>query len=280
MLSYSKAQLTPLIENLRRRWREAINRQIEKRVGLLPIGDTRPEDVFICGYPKSGNTWFQYIAAALVYGTDPEIAPYELIADLVPDVHQQRYYRRYGSACLFKSHELPKPTYRRVVYLLRDGRDAMVSYYRYLEALSGPVDFRELVTTRGGLPAKWHEHVEAFDSNPHGAEMIVLRYEDLRRDTVAQMRRFCDFMGLDRSDAALRQVADATSFEKMRVREQRSGWSTYAWPKDKAFVRRGVVGSFKDEMPAPVLDAFLKEALPALIAHGYVIDGADRRAER
>jgi hypothetical protein len=53
----------------------------------------------------------------------------------------------------------------------------------------------------------------------------------------------------------------------MRRKEIREGWEVQRWPKP--FVRRGMVGSFRDEMPAAALSYFLQEAGPTLAAHGY-----------
>jgi hypothetical protein len=253
----------------RRYYDRALADRIKKLTGLLPIGETRADDVFICGYPKSGNTWFQHMVAAVVYGADVELAPDALLNDLVPDIHFRNYYRRYGEPCFFKTHHLPQREYRRVVYLLRDGRDAMVSYYHHLSAMSGNVDFYEMVKSGRGLPGRWHEHVDAYLANPHGADMIVIRYEDLKSDTVGQLRRFCEFSRIARDDAALSRAAQKTTFETMRRKEERVGWETPGWPKDKPFVRRGAVGSFKDEMPPDVLAAFLVDAGRTLNAQGY-----------
>jgi hypothetical protein len=249
---------------------QLVDQAVEKRTGLVPITSTRPNDVFICGYPKSGNTWFQHMVAAVVYGADVELAPDSLLNDLVPDVHFRTYYRRYGETCFFKSHHLPQPAYRRIVYLLRDGRDAMVSYFHHLTAMSGHVDFREMVASGQGLPGKWHEHVDGYLTNSCDAEVIVIRYEDLKRDAARQLRRFCEFAQLDRLDAVLVRAADKASFDKMRRKEQLSGWEN-PWPKDKPFIRRGAVGSFKDEMPPEVLSAFLRDAGRTLQAHGYAV---------
>ena len=147
--------------------------------GLLPIADTRPTDVFVCSYPRSGVTWFQNLLAGVAFGVDPEFTPDALIQDLVPDVHYKSHYKRYGPSAYFKSHALPQKQYRRVIYLLRDGRDVMVSYHHFLTALQGPLDFLKLVQGVGLSPCQWHEHVEQWLANPHGAEMIVVRYEDL-----------------------------------------------------------------------------------------------------
>lgn len=254
----------------RSRLDEALIEQVKKRTGLLPIAETQPQDVFVCGYPKSGNTWFQQMTCAVVYGADVELSPDALINDLVPDVHFRKFYRRYGERSFFKSHDLPRPAYRNVVYLLRDGRDAMVSFYHHLSAMSGAVDFYDMVKSGRGLPSKWHDHVDAYLANPHGARMIVIRYEDLKRDTLAQLRRFCEFVGIERSDAALTNAIAKTSFERMRLKEQKTGWETPGWPKNKPFIRRGVVGSFVDEMPADVLEAFMVEARSTLQANGYL----------
>jgi hypothetical protein len=254
----------------RSRLDEAFIELVKKRTGLLPIAETQPQDVFLCGYPKSGNTWFQQMTCAVIYGADVELSPDALINDLVPDVHFRKFYRRYGERSFFKSHDLPHPAYRNVVYLLRDGRDAMVSFYHHLSAMSGTVDFNDMVRSGRGLPSKWHDHVNAYLANPHGARMIVIRYEDLKRDTLAQLRRFCEFVGIERSDAALTNAIAKTTFERMRLKEQKTGWETPGWPKDKPFIRRGVVGSFVDEMPADVLEAFMVDARATLTATGYL----------
>ena len=64
-------------------------------------------------------------------------------------------------------------------------------------------------------------------------------------------------------------VASKASFALARIKEARDGWDNANWPKDQAFVRRGVVGSFRDEMPADVLAAFMERAGPTLTRLSY-----------
>ena len=49
--------------------------------GLQPISETSPADIFVCGYPRSGHTWFQNLLAGVVFGVDPEFAHDSLIQD-------------------------------------------------------------------------------------------------------------------------------------------------------------------------------------------------------
>lgn len=244
--------------------------------GLTPIRESRLEDVFIVGYPKSGNTWFQYLVSGVVHGVDPELAPDSLVQELVPDVHAKQYYQRFATPTFFKSHDLPTPQPRRVVYLLRDGRDALVSFWHYLRVCRHPnLEFLALVreVEKWSGQGPWSEHVEAWLANPHGAELLVVRYEDLLVDPVGQLRRFCEFVGISRSLEHLQSVAAKTTFARMREKERRQeGWANGShahWPKDKFFIRRGQRGSYQDEMPAEVLDAFLQDAGPTLAKCGY-----------
>ena len=142
--------------------------RITRLTGFVPIAKTDPDDVFIVGYPKSGNTWFQNLVCAILYGIQPEYTPERVIADLVPDVHYERYYRRYYEPTFFKSHHLPRPEYRRVVYLVRDGRDATVSYYNHIQAVEhSRLDLLTMVKTgRDLFPSKWHDHVDAWTATP------------------------------------------------------------------------------------------------------------------
>jgi len=251
------------------------DRQASQQVipeGFLPITKYSEDDIFIVGYPKSGNTWFQDLAAALAFGALPEFAPLILVQDLVPDVHAVPHYKRHATPMFFKSHAMPTPDYKRVVYLLRDGRDVMVSYYHQLvDLMNVKVDFLEAVRTGAYFfPCKWHEHVEAWLANPHAAKMIVINYKDLKNNTVHELQRFCDFAGLKRSPEFLKMIAEETTFEKMRDREIKWRLDDPKWPQGKTFRRRGVVGGYKDEMPPEVLSAFLKDSGETLRRCGYL----------
>ena len=251
--------------------------------GYTEINEFLPQDVFIVGYPKSGNTWFQHLISGVVHGVDARLSPPLLANDLVPDVHYNTFYRRYSTPMFFKSHHLPRPDYRRVVYLLRDGRDAMVSYLHFLESTQRrKLDFMELVTTGAThIPCKWHQHVDSWLRNLHAAEMIVIKYEDLVSKPVAQLERFCRFINLDRERSHLEAAAEAAQFRNLRAKEARLGLERpEIWPADKFFFRRGVVGSYKDEMPANVLQAFMSDAAETLQRNGYAVDEFSSRNVR
>jgi len=162
------------------------------------------------------------------------------------------------------------------VYLLRDGRDVMVSYTHHLRAIRGAaaVDPLELVRSGRGLqPCTWHEHVEAWARNPFGADIITIRYEDLLADAARELQRLCEYAGVERDTSHLRLVATRAAFDKLRERERATPTHINPrWPKDKPFFRRGTAGSYQDEMTPDVLAAFMEQAGPTLRRFGYQED--------
>lgn len=246
--------------------------QIEmKATGQLPIDSCSDSDIFLVGFPKSGNTWMQNLVAGLLFGIDTRFLTDKLTQQLVPNVHGTMYYKRVADLTCFKSHHLPRPDYRRVVYLIRDGRDAMVSYYHMLQAVSSePVRLAELICDGNGVfPCKWHEHVQQWMDNPYDAEMSIVRYEDLHADPMREMKRVCEFAGLDRDDDLIQRSIDGNSFQQMQLKESKFGWDNQNWNENEKFVRRGVVGGYVDEMSAELIRAFENEAGKELLAHGY-----------
>ena len=200
--------IKPVARLAKRFMNDKLELKVRGATGLVPISQFNEEDVFIVGYPRSGHTWFQNIVVSLIYGLDPKHTPDSLVQDLVPDVHYKRYYKRYGTPMFFKSHHLPVSQYRRVVYLLRDGRDVMVSYWHYLSAIQHKnIDFLEMIQSGYGLfPCKWHEHVDTWLSNPYSTAMMVIKYEDLKRNAARELSRVCVFMGIEREESLLQQV--------------------------------------------------------------------------
>ena len=91
----------------------------------------RRNDVFLVSYPRSGNTWLRFIISNLV---EP-LAPVDFITleHRAPDIHinSDRAMQRLRDPRFLKSHEYFDPRYRRVLYVVRDPRDIVPSYYRY-----------------------------------------------------------------------------------------------------------------------------------------------------
>lgn len=243
------------------------------------ITDTDERDVFVAGYPRSGNTWCQSCIAAMMYGFDIARTPETMIQSLVPDVHYSEQYLRFQTPTVFKTHALPQPHYRRVIHLLRDGRDAMTSFYHYARDSTGIAgnDWESIMRTGAFDLTHWHEHVHAWLENPHDAEIITIRYEDLKRNPVPTLGKMAEFLKLALTKNQLRQIAEMTTFSRMRDRERRLGWVD-EFPKDKAHVRRGIIGSYKDEMPPETLKHFEKVSETALRATGYWAED-DRASE-
>lgn len=241
------------------------------REGFVPATSLSPNDVFVIGYPKSGNTWVQILIAIIMFGVDLDCVPFGVILDIVPDLSARNYFRRHSNPMFFKHHALPAPEYKRVVYLLRDGRDVMVSYKHYREVLDRKeYDFSAFVSPDNPLwPCHWQQHLEAWAANPYGADIFQLRYEDLLADPVEQLRKLCAFAGVSRSDARLQAAVDATSIQALRKKEATEGNLDPAYKSSKPFFRRGTVGSHADEMPAEALKIFLDQAAPTLRRFGY-----------
>lgn len=236
---------------------------------LTAIENTIASDIFICSYPRSGVTWFQNLIAGLVFGVDPRFTHDALIQDLVPDIHQAKWFKRYGRDAYFKSHLRPQPHYRRVINLVRDGRDAIVSYHHFLCALSSGADLLQIA--EGNVwPCAWHEHVDAWLENPYKADILLVRYEELSINTVSELVRIAKFIGLDREKSYLEFVAQRAAFANAQAKEREQGWSNAIWPRDKPFVRRGKIGSYRDEMPIGVQSAFLKHSEASLRRLGYL----------
>lgn len=237
------------------------------------INNSSPEDVFIVGYPKSGNTWVQSLIAGILYGIDTEILPDSLVQEIVPDVHFNKFFKRFSDITFFKSHHLPRRNYKKVIYLVRDGRDVMLSYLSW-NRIQGAADFLEdmIIDGKGLFPSKWNEHVEQWHENSFNAEILYIRYEDLLVSPNDELKKICDFSGMSRSGTIIKRAVDGCSFKKMQQKESRFGISDTRWKGDSnknRFFRQGRAGSYKTEFPEELLSLFEKQSRKALDLFGY-----------
>lgn len=259
-----------------------VNKEINKRIEnfiaentLLPINEIWDGDIFIAGYPKSGNTWLQTIISGILYGINTTYLSDKLSQEIIPDVHARKYYKRFGAINFFKTHHLPKPEYKNVIHLVRDGRDSMVSYFYMNKILGKNYTLKDMIVDGNGLfPSKWHTHTKAWLENPYNANIITIRYEDLHFQPIKALKEICRFTNLERSDQILSEIITGSTIENMRKRVEETGGmghSDWEGKKGVLFFREGRIGDYKTTIPADLIDYFNKESETELKHLGYSI---------
>jgi len=244
---------------------------VMKEHNFTLMGDFDERDIFVCGWPKSGNTWCQRLFSGVVWGLDTNVLTDQLAQFLQPDVHYKTHYYRFVTPTLFKSHLPPQPEYHRVIFLVRDGRDALVSYWRMLRKDNPQLKLEDLFHQGDSLfPCAWETHARAWLANPFGAEVVTLRYEDLLTRAKEELRRVAEFIGSVRTDAELQHIAAGSEIDKMRRVAEVHGWDNRGSKRSDTFLGPGRPGSFRQEMSSDLQEAFLQRAGDMLERFGYV----------
>jgi len=228
--------------------------------------------IWIASFPRSGNTFVRNILFE-VYGLSSS------------EFHREADYHldmEYTSHPFVKTHLLPgqldpgDPSIKSV-YLVRDGRDAMVSIAHqrsdivapgsdFLENLQAAI-YAEKDTFFGGWSRNVNEWIRHAD--------LILRYEDLLADPINQIERLRTIMDLPEPDPS-----KIPTFEQLK-----SGNAAYGARKswgysddeskklaEKAF-RKGVSKSWKSEMPDELHDLFWTYHGPCMEKLGYTKEG-------
>jgi hypothetical protein len=159
------------------------------------------------------------------------------------------------------------------MYLVRDPRDVAISFYHHnVKAGNIPDDYSmdEFVPRfiAGEFDQKfgsWKDNVLSWISlRGDRPEFIMLRYEEMKSDTVASLRKIaafldqCGFRAIDCTPEAIRRAIELSSPERMRALEKTEAGSwvlTKSTRPDKPFVRSATSGGWKSQLSAESVDA-------------------------
>lgn len=217
----------------------------------------RPSDVFIVTYPKSGTTWLTFLIANMLRRESGAPLDLQTCGRYVPEING--IYNRCGSlrdyAALpdprvFVAHAPYTPLFPKVVYMLRDPRDVLVSYYHH-QRLTDP-DFRDTLqdfaTRRFHFPCPWDEHVAGWLLARRNPRILPVRYEDMLLNAAEVLGRVVRFAGIPCVEVDLLRAVEASRFERMRSAEERFGFTGAKGSQAERFVRRGKSGGWRDEL--------------------------------
>jgi estrone sulfotransferase len=235
-------------------------RKIAKAVQRRSFANSiRPSDVFIVTYPKSGTTWLSFmIASILKTDTDEELNCHTFLK-YVPDINDA-YFKgghlgqlsRQSDPRFFYVHAPCEPLFKKVIYIIRDPRDVMVSYYHFKLMTNARFfsSLKEFISCDNHCPCRWDKHVTGWLLHGHNSDICLLRYEEMKKDPAMALRRVLDFAGLAYTEADIKRAVEASTFQKMRSAELKHGLAGPEVLKNtnEHLVRRGKVGGWRDEL--------------------------------
>jgi Sulfotransferase domain len=219
-----------------------------------------PDDVLLASYPRSGNTWLRFLLFELLTGESPEYAKVRKAIPLV-NYHKTARPLLASGGRIIKTHEPFHRAYagKRAIYMVRDSRDVAVSEHRYRTrngAYLGDMDSFCEDFARGRVQrfGSWAQHVESWlDGEParHG-RLLLVKFEDMRRDTHACLRAVLDFLDVEKSDGVIDAAIESNSLKRMRAKEDHTRRDSTrenrqifrAVRSDLRFVNQGAVGGW------------------------------------
>ena len=221
-----------------------------------------PDDTFLISYPRSGNTWTRFLIANLVF---PNVdVSFRNIERLIPDTSSQstRALRRTPRPRIIKSHEYFDHRCRKVIYIVRDPRDVVLSYYDFERKYRHFDDTYPLASyvddfVNGKLNSigwgTWAENVASWVyTRGKSSNFLLLRYEDMILNTETELARIATFLGIEPKPALILHAVQKSTADRMREMEktQSQDWAaTKNRRTDIPFVRTATSGGWKAKLP-------------------------------
>lgn len=240
--------------------------EIEEKFPMLVISG---------GMPRSGSRWYYRVTYALIVAAgNPDARGLQQLygkelppgLTLKPPTYLYRLIRfnrvstRYDVTFPVKTHTAPELSIKyflehkgiKGTYTYRDPRDVIVSalergremretgaaerYYRI-----GPLKtFARLKTLEGAITWMIWQQIPRWKRWMKCRNVLVSRYEDLRTNTEAEIRRLVDFLELDLDD---RQIADVMEEFDYESGDKKPDFRTAGAGR---LVNKGVAGRYKD----------------------------------
>ena len=246
----------------------------------------RQDDRYLIAYPRSGRIWTRTMITNVI---DPE-------AQSDPDVFEKKIpgvsirkalpLNFIPSPRIMSSHALFVPGIAPTVYLVRDGRDSLISHYHFRRDLRKDFgdlndesmtfeDFFELYMS-GGIGWRWDEHVSSWvkqGKQAMGDDLLIVRFEDMKKDTKGTLLKVLDHLNVAIDDETrVDEAIEMSSIQRAReIERQKAIERGEAPPEGNAsFYRGGKTGQWVDYMTPEMEQRFMAVSTEMLQQLEYI----------
>ena len=228
-------------------------------------------------------------------GVDSADLTREEIDYYLPSVHKL-YSDRLQENQIIKTHDAvtknregrwlipPEATYR-AIYLIRNPLDVCVSFAHH----TGHTDFDKMIARMSDsemmlasshkklqsqlhqYTGSWSDHVHSWTHSPLSEKVLVIRYEDLQSNPEVTFTRIVRFVGLQHDREAVRAAIRKSQIKELQRMEEEKGFRERL-PNAERFFRKGVIGSWKEELSSKQANRIIDDHRDIMIEYGYMDD--------
>jgi estrone sulfotransferase len=215
----------------------------------------RADDVWLPSFPKSGSTWVRFLLCNIISLTELEGRPvdFHLLDSIMPALGYSDLSKPWPYTCIPRFIKTHKP-YRaflfarpkRTIYVIRDPRDAMVSYYHFQQAHK----IRPFTRSISDFIRHIDYGLEAYIRHylvwkPHITHIV--QYESLKQDTKSELQKILQIVEAQVVDELTTIAVERSSFSRIRAAQERTGLSgRKRFQAQFRFARKGQIGQWAD----------------------------------
>lgn len=191
-------------------------------------------------------------------------------------IHDAYTYTPYGYPLISKKATAG------VIYLIRNPLDVAVSFAAHSNSTvekmvegMGKSDYsfveqsKRLHNQLRQRLLSWSGHINSWVDEPD-LQVKVVRYEDLKADTVSKFREVIQFCELEDDLERITKAVEFSRFEKLQQQEQEKGFQERVGKE--SFFRSGKAGIWRKELNSELIEKILTEHQEVMLRFGYLTE--------
>ena len=256
------------------------NYKRHSRLNKMNFG-VKSNQFYLASFPKSGNTWIRFIIANLLSGNrDVNL---KNLMKYIPDSHveeqvkyvinEKNIFNQFNFQFI-KTHDLKNRYYynKNIIYVVRDGRDVINSYFHYINARNNEkLNIEDIILNNHDSPfGSWSDHILSWCSDVR-ENFFLLKYENLLKEPFNEMSNLLSAINWKIENNKLKQAIEKSSFDKLQKIEKKKGimFDQKLLQKDSLFFRSGRLGDWKNYFSSKNNDLFWEKHGLAMNKLGY-----------
>ncbi|XP_078689673.1 sulfotransferase 6B1-like [Branchiostoma floridae x Branchiostoma belcheri] len=223
---------------------------------LMKTFDIRDDDIMLVTYPKTGTWWIHQVVKQILASEGIQDEKYlgdfpNLLEFTIPGKGPiVELFKTAPSPRVLATHVpvefLPSGLFgskAKTVVLMRNPKDTAVSTFKFWQKVpevKTPESWDSFVEQYLAGDCPWgpfYDHVLGFWKLKDHHNILFLKYEDMKKDLPAEVRKLSSFLGRPLSEEAVQAVVGATQFDSM---------NKTVGQKNGLWTRKGVIGDWKN----------------------------------